>query len=776
MKGINFTSTGRGVGIVLVLGGAFAAVAGTRAAADTLIVYGGNGGPGQDGGVANAVIGGSSAAYNMTGAYGGNGGGFVNVSGGSAQYMNAGIGGNATAATGDGSSAYTSGLVTSIARAQGGIGGDGGYSAKPNVQAYLGGGSGSAGATAVADNRLGSGTATAVARGGMGWVGIGGNDDTPGTYAAASSSAYAGAGAARASASAYGGNGMEGGPVQSGPGGNATANAVAAAVGANPATVYATAVGGSAYGAGHGSGPYAGPPGGASFGNVFGSSGSGTVNVTGVITGGSAGEGGAYVDGNGFYVPGPTFNGKGEMLHNGIGGTTSGVLNLTQQVSGGYGSGVSSWNGSSSYTTGSGGYAESYLSVSQSCTSLNIQTIAAAGAAGGTDGAGTPGNAGAGTADSEARNSSGTASATANATGGTAGFTTSAIGLAGGALATATATSSGAGATANAEATGGAGAYFGNGGVGGVGGDAQALASAAGATSADAVAKANGGSGGYIQGYGGGAGSAAAGAYAAVTGDPSVGLVVSQQTVQALGGSAVSGTVVAVAYAHASVGGTIPAAAGVAGDQLVGYATTSPGAGAVSSATSNNASVSSVFNSPNTKALGMFTVLAGAPNLGTPGGPLSETLKWTVAGSAVGSNENLMFGFFGPASNGTGAVTFDATVNGASGISESFGSFSAASTWFNDNVVNLGTVAAGQALAIDVTFAVTPAGPGNYFGTSGIFGLEGPLQNGPAFAMRSFAATPVPEPSTLGLLAWPAVALLPLLMRAKGRRRQLTRI
>lgn len=455
-------------------------------------------------------------------------------------------------------------------------------------------------------------------------------------------------------------------------------------------------------------------------------------------------------------------------MNNAVSGTTSGSLSLTQNVTAGSGSSVFGDPGSADingYAAGGGGSATSYLTPSTStASSLVVSTSATGGGGGYIDGeGGTPGYGGAATAESVATDSAGSsqdsigaASATATAAGGSGGTAQSAAGLGGNALASATANSSNSSASAAANAQGGASS---GGSYGGAGGYAQAYANAAGATVADAVATAHGG-----YSAGGNSGSAAAGAYAAVTGDSNVGLKVSEQTVHALGGSTVSGTVTATASAHASVAGTIPTASSASGNLVAAYATTSPSASVVSSATSGATNVQSAFASP-TKVLGMFTVGAGAPSLGTLGSSPSTTLEWTISGSAVGSSEDLLFGFFGPSSTGSGSVTFSVTDNGSSAISESFSSFSSASAWFTDNVENLGPVTAGSALTLDVALTVDPTTSGAWFGGSGIFGLSDPPVSGPMLVAR---AAPVPEPGTISLLALAGLAL-PLLMRGNRR-------
>lgn len=770
----------------------FGLAANSTTVAETVNVYGTagangtstapNGGPG---GNAAVVTSGSSDSSNTAGAYGGDGGAAAEVNG---VYGLGGSGGTASANVSNGTYASTPGTVNSTATADGGA----------TLIGMPTGNPGSASSSATATNGAGAAAATAVASGGSAFLGSEGGS-VSGGYASSysSASAYAG-GSATASSSAYGGNGAAGwwerapsggyynSDLYSGTGGTAKAGAVAIARLGAAATATAYARGGGSTPVG----PYNTPGfgGGATLGRVWGQSGpqgqgTGTISVTGTAVAGAATSLQLQGRAASGWIPPGGLNGQDEILGNAVGGSTAGSLSLTQKATAGDGSSVlfasyggAGYGGYTGLSAGSGGYARSVLSpTSAYASSITVTTTATAGGGGkilAYGSPGTPGNGGAATAETTATDTAGSVSnptgsvtAVANATAGTAGYSPSQLGVGGNALATATASSSWSSASSAATANGGSGGYRSL----GVGGNATATAQATGAIAATAVATANGGqggfnpSGGYYAASGGGAGSASARAEAEATGDLGVGLTVSA-AMQAGGGSNITGQVVALAEARATVNSATPSAPSITTQQAAIYGTTSPSASVVSAATSGTTNVQSAFGPP-AKVLGMFTFGGGSPSVGTVISSPVDTMQWTINGSEVGPNEDLLFGLFGPASSGSGEVTFRVTENGTSKISESFSSFSAATVWFTDNVDNLGSVTGGQAFTLNVSMGVSPSVTGGWFGANGIFGLADPSGNSSMSLMAAFRTSSVPDASPFWLL----LGGLPLILRKRGK-------
>jgi len=729
--------------------------------AETITV---NGASGTNGTQLSPVGGaGQGATADVSGAPDSSNAGYAYGGGGGAAYGSyaGGNGGVAQALVSNGSGAYSSSkTVLTNAFASGGDSGPGIPDGSP----------GDANADSSAVNGLGAAAASATADGGNG---DGSNSDlessdqgrVSGGYASASASSRAGGGSASANAVAEGGTGTLGGwypdgviiDAASGAGGDAFASAVATATGVYSADASAEAIGGSGPSDGYTVENTPGPGGSGTLGRVFASSGSGAVSVSGTaIMGNAAPLYGYSAPPNTGQAP-LSIDGGTIKLDNAVGGSTTGPMSLTQTATAGNGSYVGGTGSSGSYSAGNGGFAESDLIVSTNTSSSLSLTTNATGGAGGYAEYGTQGAGGGATSDAEATDSVGSASATSNANGGSAGlggvpsggYSTLATG--GSALAKAVADGGDGTATASATAKGGAGepslaGQYGQGGVG------QAIASATGTTSAYAIATAYGGPSG---GYG------AATASASVTGDASVGVIAASETIRVDDSSQP-----AVATAKLSVAGTIPTAASVSGTSLARYGTTSPLAGSVTSATTGSATVQSDFASP-AHVLGMMTLGGGSPNSGTLDASRANTLSWSVSAPTVSSGDQLYLGLFNPFSVGSGTVTFTVIENGNNAISEDFASFSDASSWFTDNVKDLGTVAADTPISLDVTMTVDPTAAGSWFGASSIFGLSDPPgSGGGAWTVSSTRASPVPCPPSL----WLILAIAPLSLVARKRK------
>jgi len=429
------------------------------------------------------------------------------------------------------------------------------------------------------------------------------------------------------------------------------------------------------------------------------------------------------------------------------GSTDGGSLALTQNAAGGAG------GGSYLAIAGAGGEATSNLTFDDTKnTAQSASVIGQAEADGGVGGekdrgygaSGTGGNA---TASSVLTGAS-SVEANAIADGGGGGLVIDSPNAAAGAGGTASATSSALGVgqvSANASANGGAGGSVvaGNG-TGGAGGSASAASTASGDLSAIANATANGGAGGQSQAGlpAGTTGSATAtatahngagalasataladGASGAFTASAASTPATSQliETVLATASGVVAGS--SIGQAQAVVGGAAPAFATT--QQGVAFATAAPNAASTSAVLAANANIATAFGaSPSFFAIGELG--GGYSSYGQPA-PASETttssIVETVDLTKLASRQQLVAGFYDGDVVGAGVtgVTFDLYADGADLIHQTFATAAAALTWFTDNAVDLGSLAAGQPLGGNtltlqavLTVTSTSAGSGFY--------------------------------------------------------------
>lgn len=340
----------------------------SAAQANAVTVIGNNGGPGQNGGVADATArsGSNTDATIVAHATGGNGGN------GNQTTPNGGAGGTASAGayTGIAGPALIASpeVIVSAAAiggqggygdtAAGGIGGNGGYASLGIVEggsSLLGADVSVTGSVQGGDGRLAPSERLSNAVGGYAKGGslsltqnaTGGSSLNPGGSGGYASSILnqdlAGFSNAPSSltlnVSSTGGNGgaafsvspAEG--TSGGNGGNTLSSAVGSLSGNGAVTINATAIGGNGGGADTAARISAGQGGVAQLGQVGGQSGTGTVSVSGTAIGGNGSNGGS------------------ETLNNAVGGQTAGPLSLTQNATG----------GSALNPGGSGGYANSAL-------------------------------------------------------------------------------------------------------------------------------------------------------------------------------------------------------------------------------------------------------------------------------------------------------------------------------------------------------------------------------------------------------------------------------
>ena len=373
--------------------------ASSAAQATAVTVIGNNGGPGQNGGVADATArsGSSTDANIVATARGGNGGNGNQIT------PNGGAGGIASAGayTGIGGPALIASPQVTVSAAAaggqggysdigaGGIGGNGGYASLGIVEggsSLLGADVSITGSVQGGDGRLGPSERLSNAVNGYSNGGAlaltqnttGGSSLNPGGSGGYASSVLnenlAGFSHAPSAltlhVSSTGGNGGAANtftstsgqvqPIPGGNGGNTLSSAVGSLSGNGAVTINATAIGGNGGVADTAARISAGQGGVAQLGQVGGQSGSGAVSVSGTAIGGNGSNGGS------------------ETLNNAVRGQTAGPLSLTQSATG----------GSALNPGGSGGYASSVLnenlagfSNAPSALTLNVSSTGGSGGA-----------------------------------------------------------------------------------------------------------------------------------------------------------------------------------------------------------------------------------------------------------------------------------------------------------------------------------------------------------------------------------------------------------
>ncbi|MFZ5829482.1 MAG: PEP-CTERM sorting domain-containing protein [Planctomycetota bacterium] len=227
-------------------------------------------------------------------------------------------------------------------------------------------------------------------------------------------------------------------------------------------------------------------------------------------------------------------------------------------------------------------------------------------------------------------------------------------------------------------------------------------------------------------------------------------------TADAVGGSLALGRVV--------VGGAPPSLDSAMGVEAVAFGTGLPQAADVLPLLDANPIVKSAFVGPCPSDFMALMVLGGGyPTGNTNGSPHEFTgqldLQFDLGGLA--SPQNLRVGLLDPVGTGSGfdSLTFSIVREGATVVEETFTSLGDALTYFDDNLLDLGPIGDGVGAdgILDLTFkmALTISGVGDSFYTNFVVGNSG--------------CTPVPEPSTLGLLGVTGLAVVGLVWRRRRR-------
>ena len=375
------------------------------------------------------------------------------------------------------------------------------------------------------------------------------------------------------------------------------------------------------------------------------------------------------------------------------GSTNGGALTLAQYAQGGQG------GNAAGAASGAGGAAASSLTFNDASNPTQSSAVKiTVGSQGGAGGAalGVLNGASGGKATSALTATATTAatlSASANAAGGDGGSAGSGATGAGGA-ATATTIATGASVIARSSATGGTGG-------------------AAGAAVATATATGQSGTFG-----------------ASANTDLAPGKLV--QSVSSSASGSVDGT--STGYAKAAIGAASPVFSTTG--QALAYETGAPTAASTKAVLTANPDISSTFGSkPVFFAVGE---LGGGYSVG--GVSISQTstaeIDETVDLTKLAARKNLVIGFYNGATVGSGVsgVTFDLYADGSDILSKTFASAAAAQTWFTNNAVDLGSLAAdpqldANTLTLKAVLTVTSTSPGSGFYGDVIIGDPPPAPN-----------------------------------------------
>ena len=193
------------------------------------------------------------------------------------------------------------------------------------------------------------------------------------------------------------------------------------------------------------------------------------------------------------------------------------------------------------------------------------------------------------------------------------------------------------------------------------------------------------------------------------------------QSVSAATSGAVDGTSVDKAYA--AIAGASKAATG----QGVAYVEGAPLAASISAVLTKNASINTAF--------GASPVFFGIAELGgaySAGGKTTQTItssfSETVDLTQLATPEDLVAGFYSGKATGAGfsGMTFDLYADGVDVVHETFSSAKAATTFFTNNAIDLGSLASGplsgSTLNLRATMSITASAAGSGFSGSIIVG------------------------------------------------------
>jgi hypothetical protein len=191
------------------------------------------------------------------------------------------------------------------------------------------------------------------------------------------------------------------------------------------------------------------------------------------------------------------------------------------------------------------------------------------------------------------------------------------------------------------------------------------------------------------------------------------------------------------------------------------FATALPGGTFVSNAFAADPTVATAFGAAGAVVLGTAAQGAFYPSDATGSHTYTSEADFTLNSTQL--TGHLLVGLLGSLNLGSGFDSLDFSVieNNTTVKTEDFTSFAAANAFFDDTVLDLGSIPTSSSLDLKFDFELMVSGIGDGYGENFLFGAA---SNAPIPPPPS-----VPEPGTLSLFSLGAASLLAL--RHRGRRR-----
>jgi hypothetical protein len=235
----------------------------------------------------------------------------------------------------------------------------------------------------------------------------------------------------------------------------------------------------------------------------------------------------------------------------------------------------------------------------------------------------------------------------------------------------------------------------------------------------------------------------------ASTADTAGALVTGVSTQAGAAGNGVSSSGTSVALAQAAIGGT--PAAYVSNDQVVALETGAPTAASTSAILAANPVIASAFGaSPSFFTVGELG--GGHSSVGTASQTATSEIDFSVDLTQLSPRQDLMVGLYHPTvvAGGFTNLAFDIFVNGSDVIHQVFNTTAAATAYFSNKAIDLGSLANGDSLSVRAVMSVTSSAAGGGFDAGLIFGdpLAAPIGSAAVQLFGQYAAAGVSNAGT----------------------------
>jgi hypothetical protein len=249
------------------------------------------------------------------------------------------------------------------------------------------------------------------------------------------------------------------------------------------------------------------------------------------------------------------------------------------------------------------------------------------------------------------------------------------------------------------------------GGAGRVGGAAQAKANASGAV-VDATATADAGAGTQTAGIAT-ATAQGAGSSGTVTAETSTGLLPGSLIISASGVASAPVGGSTTAFSQASVGVHSPLASGLGAIAVITGAPLAANVAAVRAAAPDIAAALGT----NATVIALGEVGGAYSASGSASETSTATTDITFNQMLLAAQPDLLLSLYGPTTMGSGITEIDFAVsaNGTTLLSEAFASGAAATAWFTDHPIDLGSIGGAPTVDLQVALSVTSNRPGSFF-------------------------------------------------------------